>query len=215
MLIVGAKGFAKEVLEVVRQLDELANLVFYDDINDDVQGTLFGKFPILKTTKEVIDYFQTVDNRFTIGIGNSLLRKKMYDKFSALGGTFTSTISPEARIGSYQIEIGAGANILPGVVISNSSIIGKGCIVYYNSIITHDCTVGDFVEISPSVNILGRSAVGAYSQIGSNATILPDLVIGKNVIIGAGSVVTKDVSDNCIVMGIPARIVKKTTPLIS
>lgn len=215
MLIVGAKGFAKEVLEVVRQLDELANLVFYDDINEDVQGTLFGKFPILKTTKEVIDYFQTVDNRFTIGIGNSLLRKKMYDKFSALGGTFTSTISPEARIGSYQIEIGAGANILPGVVISNSSIIGKGCIVYYNSIITHDCTVGDFVEIAPSVNILGRSAVGAYSQIGSNATILPDLVIGKNVIIGAGSVVTKDVSDNCIVMGIPARIVKKTTPLIS
>ena len=49
MLIVGAKGFAKEVLEVVRQLDELADLVFYDDINDDLQGTLFGKFPILKT----------------------------------------------------------------------------------------------------------------------------------------------------------------------
>ena len=214
MLIVGAKGFAKEVLEVVRQLDELADLVFYDDINDDLQGTLFGKFPILKTTEEVIDYFQTIDKRFTIGIGNSHLRKKMYDKFSELGGTFTSTISPEASIGSYQIEIGAGANILQGVVISNSSIIGKGCIVYYNSIITHDCSVGEFVEIAPSVNLLGRSTVGAYSQIGSNTTILPDLVIGENVIIGAGSVVTKDVPDNCIVVGTPARVVKNSSPLI-
>lgn len=214
MLIVGAKGFAKEVLEVVRQLDELADLVFYDDINDDVQRTLFGKFPILKTTEEVIDYFQTVDNRFTIGIGNPRLRKKMYNKFIALGGFFTSTISPEASIGSYQIEIGPGTNILSGVVISNSSIIGKGCIIYYNSIITHDCTVRDFVEISPSVNLLGRSTVGGYSQIGSNATILPDLVIGENVIIGAGSVVTKDVPDNCIAVGTPARVVKKVPPLI-
>lgn len=214
MLIVGAKGFAKEVLDVVRQLDELADLVFYDDINDDIHGTMFGKFPILKSTAEVKVYFQKVDNRFTIGIGNPSLRKKMYDKFIALGGFFTSTISPGARIGSYQIEIGSGSNILTGAVISNSSIIGKGCIVYYNSIITHDCTVGDFVEISPSVNLLGRSSVGAYSQIGSNATILPDLVIGENVIIGAGSVVTKDVPDNCIFVGVPARIVKKTTPLI-
>ena len=214
MLIVGAKGFAKEVLEVVRQLDELSDLVFYDDINDDVQGTLFGKFPILKTTEAVKVYFQTVDNRFTIGIGNPSLRKKMYDKFIALGGFFTSTISPEASIGSYQIEIGYGSNILTGVVISNSSIIGKGCIVYYNSIITHDCSVGEFVEIAPSVNLLGRSTVGSYSQIGSNATILPDLVIGENVIIGAGSVVTKDVPDNCIVVGTPARVVKNSSPLI-
>jgi len=56
--------------------------------------------------------------------------------------------------------------------------------------------------------------VGGYSQIGSNSTILPDLVIGENVIIGAGSVVTKDVPDNCIVVGTPARVVKKSSPLI-
>lgn len=213
MLIAGAKGFAKEVLEVVLQLDELANLVFYDDLNDEVRGPLFGKFPILKTTKEVQDYFKTVDNRFTIGIGNPILRKKLYDKFISLGGIFSSTISPLANIGSYDIVIGSGSNILAGVVISNSSIIGKGCIIYFNSIITHDCVVGDFVEISPSVNLLGRSTVGAYSKIGSNATILPDLVIGKNVIVGAGSVVTKDVPDNTMVVGVPAKVLKELKPI--
>jgi acetyltransferase-like isoleucine patch superfamily enzyme len=84
---------------------------------------------------------------------------------------------------------------------------------YYNSIITHDCTIGDFVEISPSVNILGRCNVGSFSQIGSNTTILPNTIIGKNVIIGAGSVVTKSIPDNCVAVGTPAKIIKELEPL--
>lgn len=213
MLIVGAKGFAKEVLGIIHQMSQTENLVFFDDVNTDVNGSLYGKFPILKSTEEALDYFNTIDNRFTIGIGNPVLRKKIYDKFILLGGVFTSTISPLANIGSYDIEIGSGTNILSGAIISNSSKIGMACIVYYNSIITHDCKIGDFVEISPSVTLLGRSKVGSYSQIGSNATILPDKVIGKNVIIGAGSVVTKDIPDNCVVVGTPAKIIKELNPL--
>ena len=213
MLIVGAKGFAKEVLEVLHQLNQIENLVFFDDVNDDIKGSLYEKFPILKTTAEVSNYFKTTENRFTIGIGNPVLRKKLHDKFSSLGGVFTSTISPLANIGSYDIEIGTGTNLLPGVIISNSSKIGMGCIVYYNSIITHDSNIGDFVEISPSATLLGRCAIGSYSQIGANATILPDIIVGENVIIGAGSVVTKNIPDNCVVVGIPAKIIKELIPL--
>ena len=213
MLIVGAKGFAKEVLEVLHQLNQLENLVFFDDVNDDIKGNLLEKFPILKTTEEVSEYFRTIDNQFTIGIGNPVLRKKLYDKFISFGGVFTSTISPLSNIGAYDIEIGIGTNVLPGVIISNSSKIGMGCIVYYNSIVTHDCKIGDFVEISPSVNLLGRCNVGTYSQIGSNTTILPNLTIGENVIIGAGSVVTKNIPDNCVAVGTPAKIIKELDPL--
>jgi sugar O-acyltransferase (sialic acid O-acetyltransferase NeuD family) len=213
MLIVGAKGFAKEVLEVVHQLNQLENLVFFDDVNDDIKGSLYEKFPILKTSEEVSDYFKTIDNRFTIGIGNPVLRKKLCDKFISFGGVFTSTISPLANIGLYEIQIGNGTNILSGAILSNSSKLGMGCIVYYNSIITHDCNVGDFVEISPSATLLGRCTVGSFSQIGANATVLPDIVIGRNVIIGAGSVVTKDIPDDCVAVGIPAKIIKELMPL--
>lgn len=206
MLIIGAKGFAKEVLEVVHQLNQLDNLVFYDDVNNDVPEKLFGQFPILRTILEASIYFKTIDKRFTIGIGNPVLRKQLYDKFTALGGEFTSTISPLANIGAYDVEIGIGSNVLSGAVFSNNSTIGKGCIIYYNAIITHDCEIGDFVEISPAVTLLGRSKIGSYSQIGANTTVLPNVTIGKNVIIGAGSVVTKDVPDNCLAIGVPAVI---------
>lgn len=212
MLIIGAKGFAKEVLEVVHQLDELDNLVFYDDINDEIRGKLYNKFPILKTTAEVLNYFKITDNRFTIGIGNPVLRRKLYDDFTALGGVFTSTIS-DSSIGCYDVYIGTGTNLLSGVTISNSVKIGIGALLYYNTIITHDCVIGDFVEIAPSVTILGRCKVGDYCQIGANTTILPNVTIGKNVIIGAGTVVTKDLPDNCVAVGTPARIIKNLNPL--
>lgn len=213
MLILGAKGFAKEVLEILHQLNQLENVVFYDDVNDDVPEKLFGQFPVLRTTQEVINFFKNTDNRFTIGIGNPILRKKMHDKLIGLGGDFKATISPLASIGSYDVHLGFGSNILSGAVISNGTKLGLGCLVYYNSIITHDCEIGDFVEISPGATLLGRCKVGSFSQIGSNATILPDIKIGTNVIVGAGAVVTKDLPDNCVALGVPAKIIKTLTPL--
>jgi sugar O-acyltransferase (sialic acid O-acetyltransferase NeuD family) len=212
MLIIGAKGFAKEVLEIVFQLNQLENLAFYDDVNDYVSSHLFDRFPILKTTEEALTYFKTTDNRFTLGIGNPVLRKKLHDKFKALGGVFASTIS-QTNIGNYDVSIGIGSNILGGVTISNSVTIGIGCLLYYNSIITHDCIIGDFVEISPAAIILGRTEIGNYCHIGANVTILPDVRIGSNVIIGAGSVVTKDIPNNSLVIGTPGKVIKELTPL--
>jgi sugar O-acyltransferase (sialic acid O-acetyltransferase NeuD family) len=213
MIIIGAKGFAKEVLEVLHQLNQLENVVFYDDVNANVPKFLYEKFKVVTTLDEAQVFFKEVDSRFTIGIGNPVLRKQLFDKFSAIGGEYCATISPQATIGSYDVTIGEGTNVLSGAVFSNSVTIGLGCIVYYNAIITHDCCIGDFVEISPNAIILGRVKIDSYTQIGANATILPDVVIGKNVIVGAGSVVTKDLPDNCVAVGTPAKIIKHVAPL--
>ena len=91
MLIIGAKGFAKEILEILHLRKELGNLCFFDDVNDDVHGKLFGQFPILKTIYEVQNYFENIDNRFSIGIGNPQLREKLFNKISTLGGKLTSS----------------------------------------------------------------------------------------------------------------------------
>jgi len=213
MLIVGAKGFAKEILETFHQLDQIESIVFYDDVNEDIGDYLYSRFPILNNEAAVNNLF-IKNNQFTIGIGNPILRFKLYKKFTGLGGKFVSTISPTAQIGNYEVTIGEGSNVLDNSIFSNSVVIGKGCIVYYNAILTHDCIVGDFVEISPSAILLGRCQVGNFSQIGANATILPDIKIGVNVIIGAGATVTKDIPDNCIAFGSPAKIIRELEPLI-
>ena len=141
------------------------------------------------------------------------MRYKLYLQFESWGGVFTSTISPKALIGSYEIAILQGCNILSGVTISNTNKVGKGCLIYYDAVITHDCIIGNFVEISPKVTVLGRCQIGSFSHLGTNSTILPNIKVGKNVIVGAGSVVTKDLPDNCVAVGIPAKIIKDNLSL--
>jgi sugar O-acyltransferase (sialic acid O-acetyltransferase NeuD family) len=213
MIIIGAKGFAKEVLEVLHQNNNLENVAFFDDVNNDVFGKLYNKFPILKSLDEVENYLNSVTKDFTIGIGNPVLRKILYDKFTMLNGNFVSTISSKANIGNYGNSIDLGCNIMTGSTITNDVIIGKGSIINLNCTIGHDTKIGLFVELSPGVNISGNCEIGDFTTIGTNATILPKIKIGKNVVVAAGAVVTKDIPDNCMVAGIPAIIKKELNPL--
>jgi len=210
MLIVGAKGFAKELLEICKQNNKLDNLVFYDDVTTDIGDLFFNEFPILHTIQEAKRYFESVDKRFTIGIGNPNLRKLIADKFEAIGGNLVEVISNKTDIGSFDVSIGIGANILSGVKISNSVKIGKAPLIYYNSVLTHDCLIGDFVEISPNAVVLGSAKIGSYTHLGASCTILPKVTVGNNVKVGAGAVVTQNVPDNCTVVGVPAKIIKQS-----
>lgn len=213
MLIIGAKGLAKEVLEVFHQLKQLDKIAFYDDVNQDIGEFMYDTFPILKTEIEVTNFFLKNGNDFTIGIGNPHLRYKLYTKFKNLGGNFTSVLSPLAHIGHYGNKIGVGSNVMTGTIITNDINIGKGTLINLSCTIGHDSIIEDFVELCPDVNVSGNCTIGAYTFIGTNSVVLPNVKIGKNVIIGAGSVVTKDIPDNCMALGIPAKVMKELTPL--
>lgn len=208
MLIVGAKGFAKEVLEIFHQKGETQNLCFYDDVSSDIPDFLYNQFKVLKTEQEAKSFFDK-NPEFVLGIGNPQLRYKLAEKFENIGGKLTSSVSQFAEIGSFGIEIGEGSNILGGVRISNDVKIGRGTIVYYNSIITHDVTIGEFCEISPRATLLGRCTIGKFVKIGAGAIIFPDVKIGNNCVIASGAVVRNDIPENSMAAGVPAEI-KKT-----
>ena len=68
--------------------------------------------------------------------------------------------------------------------------------------------LNDTDENLTDVDIFGRIEVGNNVQIGSNAMILPGVKIGSNVIIGAGAIVTKDIPDDSVAVGIPAKVIE-------
>lgn len=215
MIVVGAKGLAGELLEIFFQQNSLNNLYFFDNISQDLPQKLFNEFLIVRSLENAKQVFSdTGDAAFCLGLGNPLLRFRLTQQFQAIGGVLTSIVSPAARIGRYGTTLGEGCCILPGVVITSNVKLGRGCLVNPNATISHDSILGNFVEISPGVNVTGNCAIGDYSFLGSNSVILPKIKVGSNVVVAAGAVVTKDVSDNCMVAGVPAVVKKSLRPLV-
>lgn len=208
MLIVGAKGFAKEVLQVLIDNKYAEDLAFYDDQNPDVL-TLFEEYPILSTSEQVSEWFDKKRPNFTIGVGGPKIRHQLYEKFSKLNGVFSSTISQKANIGSFEVSFGDGVNLMTGSTLTNSIRVGTGALINLHCTIGHDCVLGDFVELSPGVHISGNCKIGHYANIGTNAVVLPGVTVGNECIIGAGAVVNKNVPDKSVAVGVPAKVIKR------
>ncbi len=122
-----------------------------------------------------------------------------------MGGKVQSIISETAVIGNHEVDLREGLNVMPYVFISNSVKVGKGTLLNTRSSIHHDVEVGEFCDISPGATLLGGVKVGDLTHVGANATILPNVKVGKHCTIGAGAVVTKDLDDFKVAVGVPAK----------
>ncbi|MRT94810.1 NeuD/PglB/VioB family sugar acetyltransferase [Ancylomarina sp. 16SWW S1-10-2] len=205
ILILGAQGLAKEILFSFSEMKD--DFVFFDNVNQD--ASLYGdNFIVLDSYEKVFEYFGSMSLSFVIGVGTSKNRELLFTKFSSLNFHPLTMISKTAKVGDYDNHIENGVLILDGVYITNSVSIGDGTLINKCSIISHDVTIGKFCDISPNVKIMGHVVVGDRVDIGVGAMIIPNIQIGNNVTIGAGSVVVKDVPNNAVVVGNPARVMR-------
>ena len=206
MILVGAKGHAKELYQVLRSEGETPDISFFDNVSEDLPRTLFG-CPIIRSLKEARKELQK-DGRFVLALGGVRARHELYDAFRDIGGAPTSLVSENALVGE-NVSLSEALNVMAFAAIYNSAQVGTGVLVNSYASIHHDSTVGAFTEVSPGARLLGRSKIGSHASIGSNATILPDVSVGDRCTVGAGAVVTTDVPEGEKVVGVPARPMKK------
>jgi sugar O-acyltransferase (sialic acid O-acetyltransferase NeuD family) len=142
-----------------------------------------------------------------IGAMGSPKRKRWIRQIEKNNYKFDTVIDPSVIKGAF-VEVLEGSIICPATILTCDIKIGKHTIINNKTSISHDCKIGDFVTISPGVNIGGKVIINNDCFIGIGATIINKINIGKGSYIGAGAVVTRDVPENVLVVGIPAKPIR-------
>jgi sugar O-acyltransferase (sialic acid O-acetyltransferase NeuD family) len=200
MILAGAGGHARELIDLLDEKQKTSCFLF-DNVTTDavvVDGTT-----VIRTEEAATEQLKS-DDRFVPATGSPAVRKKLFNLFLSLGGTPYSIVATTANISTINVHIGAGANIMHFVFISNHVHIGDGCLINTRANIHHDVSVGNFCEIGPGALLLGKVRVADEVLIGAGAILLPGISVGKGAVIGAGSVVTKKIEAGVTVKGNPA-----------
>ena len=121
----------------------------------------------------------------------------------------SAQLGKNVKVGAYaevgrDVVVGDNTNISAGVFIPENVIIEDNVFVGPHAVFTNDKNPPSFGEWRKEEPTIIKSG----ASIGANSTILPNLTIGKNSVVGAGAVVTKNVPDGVTVVGSPARILK-------
>ncbi|TFI75721.1 acetyltransferase [Carnobacterium divergens] len=202
MLVIGDGGHSK----VIRMMIDKSSNRNLSVIADDIFKSCFNEKQVTYLPLNRIDFNKQKYEESIIAIGNNHIRKKISQRFYNLD---YATLIDNSSIIASDAMIEEGTVIMPGVVINPSVEIGKQTIINSSAIIEHDCKIGDFCHISPGAVLAGGVTIENLVHVGANATILQGLHISEGAIIGAGAVVTKNVKKNQIMIGIPAKELKK------
>ena len=121
---------------------------------------------------------------------------------------FGSVVHPTAVV-SEKVEIGLGVAVMPMALVSPGVRVGNHSHLFAQTFVGHDSTIGEFAFLSANSHTGGNVTVRNGAHIGIMSTSIEHLTIGEFSIVGAGSVVLKDVPDHSIVVGNPARVIRK------
>lgn len=144
-----------------------------------------------------------------VASGDNHLREQKTMLLVSMGIPIATIIHPTAVI-SPSARVSGGSTLLAYAVVNTNAQVGMGCIVNTAAVIEHDCVVEDFVNISPKAGMAGHTQIGKKSFMGIGSTVIDGILIGREVIIGAGAVVIRNIPDCVVAAGVPAKIIKQT-----
>ncbi|MFM6131671.1 MAG: acetyltransferase [Sphaerospermopsis kisseleviana] len=203
----GAGGHAKVVAEILR-LNGHEIVGFLDTVDASRKGATFYGSTVLGGSEVLPELLGKGIRDFIVAFGNNEARVRTAGELVQLGFRLATAIHPSA-VCAADASIGEGSVIAPGAVIGPSTKVGQNAIVNTQASLDHDCTVMDGAHIGPGAVITGCVEIGRCAWVGAGAVVSDHKRIGKDSIVGAGAVVLQDVGEEVIVVGVPARLLRK------
>jgi sugar O-acyltransferase (sialic acid O-acetyltransferase NeuD family) len=207
LLLVGAGGFARETAEAVRALNARQptwSLLGFLDDDPGLHGTLIGGAPVLGPLELVHDF---TDAAVVIATGrpdNYFSRRLIAGRLGLDDERYATIVHPTAAVGE-TCRVGPGSVLLSHADLTADVVVGRHVAVMPQVVIPHDTTVEDFVTLASGVRVGGSCLLSEGAYLGNGACLREGLQVGAWALVGMGSVVTRDVPDQRLWRGVPAK----------
>ncbi len=205
MIILGAGLYAAPMIELARACGYSPVAIYDRDSNMIGQSVL--NVPVTGTDDDLFG-LDLAGKNLAIAIGNNSVRVKLFDAILARKGILPALVHPTAYV-SESARVGRGCYIQPHAIIWSLACLGDATIISPSTMISHHTVIGRGCMISTLTSVGSNISIGKSVFIGMGCTIMTGISeIGDHAIVGAGSVVIKDVESGATVVGVPARRIK-------
>jgi sugar O-acyltransferase (sialic acid O-acetyltransferase NeuD family) len=207
ILIVGAGGFGREVLQWARDAwpeseDRIAGFLSSDP--DALDGFDCGR-GVLGSPDA---YRPAPGDRLLLAIGIPYARRRVTESLLSQGAEFLTLIHPTAIVAT-SATLGPGSILCPYAVASDSCRVGRFVIMNYHTSLGHDATAGDFSVLSPYSTLGGHAHVEDDVFLGLHASVGPGKTVGARSKVSANSCVLATAAADSIIYGVPGRITRR------
>lgn len=214
IVILGATGGCVDILDLINSInaqeqEPLFESVGFLDDKEDLWGRKILGVEVLGPFSKVKEYQDVC--LFITGIGSPYNFFKRADILTALEipqEKWVTIVHPSAYV-SPSAKIGNGTVIFQNAVVTTNVTIGSNVLILPNTVINHDSVIGNYTIITSSVSISGNVCIGCLCYIGAGTSIRQNVTIAPKSMIGMGSVVIQNVEEGSIVVGNPARVIRR------
>ncbi len=207
MIIYGAGGQGRVVLDILRSREDVVALGFLDS-NVDLHGSTMDGLPIIGDIASVPMLLSAhQDLSAIVAIGDNRARLDIARQLRERNMPLANAIHPRAFVAP-SATVGDNVTIAPDAMICAHARIGNDVIINTGAIVEHENIIEDGVHIAPGAKLAGRVIVERGAFVGIGATVIGNLRIGTSAVVGAGSVVLHDIMPFSVVAGVPARPIR-------
>ncbi|MGE5422987.1 MAG: sugar O-acyltransferase [Ignavibacteriales bacterium] len=207
IIIVGAGGYGRELLQWIKDINEVSprwEIVGFIDDNLQALDGVECDYAIIGT---IINWQPKEDEEFALAIGNPKTKEQIVTMMKNKGAVFADIIHPTATITQFS-KYGEGIVMFPYAKLSVNSKVGD-YVAILSSGVGHDVEIGDYSTISGMCSILPYVKIGKRVFLAANVAITYDIKIADDAYLGIGSIVVKDVAEGQTTFCNPARILPK------